>query len=176
MGENLSGGRGGSDRPVGEDHRTRWESGRSIHKALRTTKPYLQVGTSPAPPTKSCIILRARKLLPGRSLLRSAIQKRRIHTVPVRGFTTWTPAETSLGDVPRRRLVGGGARTSIHSGVASPRDGLGGRLPGGSRWTCPQGRGGGCCCIVWGDACCLAERGTKASGSKYLPRISSQPH
>ena len=29
---------------------------------------------------------------------------------------------------------------------------------------------GGCCCIVRGGWCCLAERGSKAHGSKYLPR------
>ena len=26
---------------------------------------------------------------------------------------------------------------------------------------------------MWGDACCLAERGSKAPGSKYLPRMSA---
>ena len=35
----------------------------------------------------------------------------------------------------------------------------------------PQERVWGGCCIVWGDACCLAERGSKAPGSKYLPRM-----
>ena len=39
---------------------------------------------------------------------------------------------------------------------------------------CPGERVGGGCCIVWGDACCLAERGSKAPGSKYLPRKLEQ--
>ena len=37
--------------------------------------------------------------------------------------------------------------------------------------SCPQERVGRCCCIVLGGACSyLAERGSKAHGSKYLPR------
>ena len=36
---------------------------------------------------------------------------------------------------------------------------------------CPGERVGGGCCIVWGGWCCPAERGSKASGSNYLPRI-----
>ena len=42
---------------------------------------------------------------------------------------------------------------------------------GSSRGTCPGERVGGDRCIAWGDACCLAERGSKAPGSKYLPRM-----
>ena len=41
---------------------------------------------------------------------------------------------------------------------------------GGSRWTSPQERVWGGCCSMWGDVSCLAERGSKAPGSKYLPR------
>ena len=40
--------------------------------------------------------------------------------------------------------------------------------------SCPGERVDGCCscCIVWGGWCCPAERGSKAHGSKYLPRIA----
>ena len=44
-------------------------------------------------------------------------------------------------------------------GGAISREGLGGHV-------CMRG-----CCIVWGGWCCPAERGTKAPGGKYLPRI-----
>ena len=79
-------------------------------------------------------IIRVRYLLPGRSLLRAGYTKEtHPHPPYVCGFTT--SAETSLGDVPRRRLVGGGVRTSIYySTVASERGGLGGR-EGWSGWT-----------------------------------------
>ena len=42
----------------------------------------------------------------------------------------------------------------------SPREGLGGRVPERECW----------CCMVWRGWCCPAERGSKASGSKYLSR------
>ena len=74
-----------------------------------------------------------------------------------------------MGNVPWRRLVGEGARASIlFEGPASG---------GWSRWTSPgrvsmdmsPERVWGCCYIVRGDSCCLAERRTKAHGSKYRP-------
>ena len=45
------------------------------------------------------------------------------------------------------------------------REGLGVRVPE-REW--------GGCCIMWGGACCLAERGSKAYGSKYLPRSTKR--
>ena len=82
---------------------------------------------------------------------------------------------------PRRRVVTsrgdvsweGGRGRPYYSSVASAMGGLGGCLPGGSRWTSLQERVGGCCCIVRWGWCCLAERGSKVHGSRYLPRISN---
>ena len=68
-----------------------------------------------------------------------------------RGVSWWRPVETSRGDVMRAvpssssgdvSWEGGRGRPYYASGP-SPRGGLGGRLRGGSRWTCPHER-------VWG--------------------------
>ena len=56
--------------------------------------------------------IRARELLPGRSLLRLGVQKRRTHTHPT-FVASGCVVETSLGGVSWRRLMGGGGRTSI---------------------------------------------------------------
>ena len=54
--------------------------------------------------------------------------------------------ETSLGDVSWER----GRGRPYYSSGPSPRGGLGGRLPRGSRWACLPERVWGCCYIVWG--------------------------
>ena len=115
--------------------------------------------------------IRARKSLPGRSLLRLAIQKRRTHTHPT--FVA------SMASGSRRLLVvcrgdvsweGGGGRP-YYSSVVSHTGGLAGRLRRGSRGTCSGERVGRCCCI---GGCMLSSvmRGSKAPGSKYLPRTT----
>ena len=86
------------------------------------------------------------------------------------GGASW---ETSLGGVSWE----GGRGRPYYSSGPSPGGGLGGRLPGpgGPRWTCLPEREWGCGCIVRGSACCPAERRTKASWSKYRPRIVPGP-
>ena len=81
-----------------------------------------------------------------------------------------TSAATSLGGVPSRRLVAGGGGRPYYLSCPSSGGSLDAGLPGGSRWTCPPERGG----TGGGSACCLAERGSKADGTKYLPRTAKR--
>ena len=84
-----------------------------------------------------------------------------LHDVWSRRASWWCVVETSRGrgvvDMRKIRVL------------RLCKSGFGGRLPGGSRWTCP-GERVGYSHIVWGGWCCPAERGSKALGSKYLPR------
>ena len=93
--------------------------------------------------------LRVRKLLPGQSLLRSAIQKRTPRTRWVRGFTT--SAETSGVPTSRGRGGLGGFILFECSCVCGGWSGWS-YLRGGSVWTRVRKRVWEGCCIVWGDA------------------------
>ena len=93
--------------------------------------------------------IRSSYLLPCALVRRSAIQKKS-YVAQCRFVVSTSRGRGFVGDVPWRRPVGEGGRTSIlFEGPASEGWSRWGYLPGGgSRWTCLPERVWGYCCIV----------------------------